>query len=132
MINLKTNLIKSQSNHVGEISLRKDNILTFVPHSFATKTDLDTLKSDLKTYIEWTKSTGPLPFLSDNRNMKHLSTQERLYIQQNIHLFASKIAIIVNGGLSTFFFNIMTHLNPPRVPMKAFSDTEKALKWLKE
>jgi len=131
VVKVTTKILKSQSNKVGEISLTSENILTFIPHSNTSKTNLEVLKNDLKTYIEWTKTTGPLPFLSDNRTLKHMTTDERLYVQSKIHLFASKGAIIINGGLSTFFFNLMMHLNQPRIPMKAFSDIDKAYEWLK-
>lgn len=132
MINSELDKLKSHTNAIGEICLRKDNVLTFTPNKVAKKTSIDILKKDLVIYMEWTKPTGPLPFLSDNRTLKQMSAEERIYIQSKVPLFASKLAILVSSGLSTFFFNIMSYLNPPEIPMKAFSDVDKAFEWLKK
>lgn len=131
-INKETDKLKNYYNPIGEICLRKDRILTFEPNKNVTQTNINVLKSDLVTFIEWTKDSGPLPFLSDNRPLKQMSSEERLFIQAKVPLFASKIAIIVSGGLSSFFYNIMAHLNKPEIPMKAFTDINKAFIWLKE
>jgi len=132
VVNSKHDIVKSISNEVNIVALRKDNILTLVPHEHSTKTNLKVLKSELKVLTEWTKSTGPLPFLVDARYMKQMSTEERVYIQKKVPTFTTKFAVLITGGLSTFFFNIMAHLNSPEVPMKAFSDVDKAFKWLKD
>lgn len=133
MINKKEDILKSHINEIGEIALRKDNILTFTGgNTGATKTSIEILSADVVFFKEWTKETGPLPFLSDNRQLKQLTQEERIYIQSKVPIFASKFAILVKGGLSTFFFNIMSHLNPPIIPMKAFTDIDKAFAWLKQ
>lgn len=131
MINKENDIVKCTSSDVNVITLRKDNILTLIPHEDSIRTNIDTIKIELEILIEWTKSTGPLPFLVDVRYMKQLSTEERVYIQKKVPLIASKYAVIIKAGLSTFFFNLMAHLNSPTIEMKAFSDPEKALNWLK-
>jgi len=132
VVNLKHDILKSISNEVNVVALRKDNILTLVPHKNSTRTSLKTIKSELDVFIEWTNSTGPLPLLVDVRYMKQMSTEERVYIQNKVPLIASKFALLITGGLSAFFFNLMAHLNSPDVPMKAFSDIDKAFEWLKD
>ena len=77
-----------------------------MPHKNSIRTNLETIKYELEILTEWTKSTGPLPFLVDIRYMKQMSTEERVYIQNKVPLIASKFAVIITGSLSTFFFNI--------------------------
>lgn len=132
MINNELDILKTHTNEIGVITLRKDNILTFTAHKESTRTNINILSSDVEFFLDWTKLSGPLPFLTDNRQLKQMSKEERDYIQAKVPLFASKFAIIIKSGLSTFFFNIMAHLNSPKIPMKAFSDIDKAFEWLKE
>lgn len=130
--NIETDIIKNISSDVNVLTLRKDNILTLVPHMGATRTNIETIEFELETFTEWTAKTGPLPLLVDVRYMKQMTTEERVYIQKNSPLIATKLAIIVKEGLPTFFFNLMTLLNTPTIPIKAYSDYEKAIKWLKK
>jgi len=127
----KTKIINRHTNEIGEICLRSDNILTFIPNKIAKSTNIEVMKGDLERFIDWTKKTGPLPFLSDNRTLKQMNSEERLYIQSKLPLFASKIAVLVKGGLSSYFFNLMSYLNKPEISMKSFTDADKALNWLK-
>jgi hypothetical protein len=131
VVNLETQILKSISNDVNVVAFTKDNILTLTPHEHSTKTNIETLKVELEILTEWTKSTGPLPFLVDARYIKQMSTKERIYIQNKVPIFASQFAVLITGGLSTFFFNLLAHLNSPQIPMKAFSDPRKANTWLK-
>ncbi len=132
MLNSKTAILKSHKNGIGIICLRRDGILTFVPDKNTKNTSIKILIEDLAIFTEWTKLTGPIPFLIDSRNFKQLSTEERIYIQKNLPIFASKYGVIVKDGLSSFFYNLIAHLNQPEIPMKAFSDIDGAFKWLKE
>ena len=131
MINRDKDISICIPNPIGRICLRNDNILTFEPNSDARKTNIDILKHDLAYFKEWTKN-GQLPMISDNRNLKEMSASERVYIQEQLPIFCSKMAILVDNGLSMFFFNIMCHLNKPDIPMKMFKDSDKAIEWLKE
>ena len=132
MNNSSSTILKRHKNEMGEICLRTDNILTFIPDGIAKSANIEVMKGDLEKFIEWTEKTGPLPFYTDNRTLKQMSYEERVYIQAKLPLFASKIAIIVKGGLSSYFYNIMSYLNKPEIPMKAFTDSERAFNWLKE
>ena len=132
MNNSSSIILKRHKNEMGEICLRTDNILTFVPNGIAKSTKIEIMKGDLEKFIEWTKKTGSLPFYTDNRTLKQMNTEERLYIQTKLPLFASKIAIMVKGGLSSYFYNVMSYLNKPDIPMKAFTDSERTFNWLKE
>ncbi len=131
MINEDKDISISIPNDIGRICLRKDNIITFEPKPGATKTSLDILKHDLSYFKEWTRE-GRLPMISDNRTLKEMNDSERRYIQEQLPVFCSKMAIIVDNGLSTFFFNIMCYLNKPDIPMKMFKNPDKAFTWLKE
>jgi len=124
-------ILKSFSNEIGEIALRSDNLITFTPNNNVNRTNIDILKKELEILIDWTKDSGPLPFLSDNRSLKQMNSTERRFVQTKLPLFSSRIAIIVNGGLSSYFYNIMSYLNKPEIPMKAFNNKADAISWLK-
>ncbi len=129
-INKDTDIDKCVHNPIGRICLRHDKILTFEPNNGETKTNVDILKADTKIFLEWTKG-GKLPLISDNREIKELGAEERIYMQENLDKFCSKFALIVNDGLSSYFFNILKLFTKPNVKMKAFKNIDKALEWLK-
>ena len=131
MINQDKDISICIPNPIGRICLRKDNILTFEPNAEARKTNIDILKHDLAYYKEWTKD-GKLPMVSDNRTLKEMDDKERRYIQEQLPTFCSKMAILVDNGLSIFLFNMMCLFNKPDVPMKMFREPNKALDWLRE
>lgn len=102
MVNIETDILKSISSDVNVVTFRKDNILTLVPHKNSIRTNIETIKYELEILTEWTKSTGPLPFLVDIRYMKQMSTEERGYIQNKVPLIASKFAVIITRAYPHF------------------------------
>lgn len=132
MINDNKDILKFHINVEGKVALRKDNILTFERNPDSKSLNLVTMKNDVRLLKEWTKETGPLPYLSDNRNLKLATFEERQFAQENLPLFASKTAVLVKSGLSNFLYNLMLHLNKPTIPMKSFTSIDKAFIWLKE
>lgn len=131
MVNEAKDIAIEIPNEIGRICLRKDNIITFEPSPEATKTSVDILKHDLVYFMTWSKD-GQLPMISDNRNLKEMTSEERRFIQEKLPVFCSKMAILVDNGLSIFFFNVMCYLNKPDIPMKMFKNPEKAFAWLRE
>ena len=92
-------------NSIGLICLRKANIIKLKPNSDARKTSIDILKHDLEYFKQWTKD-GRLPMVSD-KTLKEMTGSERTYIQEQLPVFCSKTAILLDNGISTFYFNIM-------------------------
>gem|GEM_PF-2145946 len=48
VINSKYDIVKSISNEINVVSLRKDNILTLVPNAHSTKINLTFLKANYR------------------------------------------------------------------------------------
>lgn len=131
MIEFEIDIKEIFTTKIGDIVLRKDNILVFSPKEGVTKVDMESMSSNLDKFIEWTDGE-PLPFLSDNRNINEISPEVRQFVQDKLPLFCSKHAIIVNSGLSQFLFNIFLLFNRPEIPIKSFRNFNKAYAWLKE
>jgi len=131
MIESDIKIKETFSTKIGDIFLRHDNIIVFSPHKGVTKVDMESMVYNLDKFMEWSKDK-PLPFLSDNRNIKEISSEIRVFVQSKLPIFCSKHAIIVDTGLSQFLFNIFLYLNRPEVPIKSFTSFEKAYAWLKE
>lgn len=131
MVNKAEDIAIEIPNEIGRICLRKDEIITFEPSPEATKTSVKILAHDFTYFQEWTKDKR-LPMISDNRTLKEMNDAERRYIQEKLPIFCSKMAILVDNGLSIFFFNVMCYLNKPDIPMKMFKNEIKAFEWLKD
>lgn len=131
MINKPKDIIEQKENPIGTLTLRCDNIITFEPNGKSTTTNIDILKNDVVIFLEWTKD-GKMGLLSDNRTLKSLESEERVFIQKNLDKFCNKFAMVVDSGISYYLFNIFQLFNKPTIPMKAFKDPKIALKWLQE
>ena len=131
MINKPRDIKVQTENEIGTLTLRTDNIITFEPFESSRTTNIEILKKDVILFLEWTKN-GKMGFLSDNRSIKTLETEEREFIKENLEKFCNKFAMVVDSGISYYIFNIMLLFNRPSIPMKAFKDPLLALKWLQE
>jgi len=131
MIESKINIKEKFATKIGDITLRIDNIIVFTPNKGVTSVDMESMVLNLEKFVEWAKD-GPLPFLSDNRNIKEISPEVRQFVQSKLPVFCSKHAIIVNNGLSQFLFNIFLLLNRPEIPIRSFKNFDKAYAWLNE
>lgn len=61
-----------------------------------------------------------------------MNFSERKYIPIKLPTFVSKFAILIDGGLSIYFFNLISYLNKLNVPLKAFKKIDPAINWRKE
>ena len=130
MLNLPEEISLQEKSKVGSITLRKDSIITFEPIPGVHTHTIESMKHELDIFKTWA-GENRLGFLSDNKNLKKFDAEIRVYAQQNLPLFCSKFAIIVASGISSFLTNIFIHINRPEIPVKAFSNKQDALNWLK-
>lgn len=128
---LNNSIIKSVPFEFGTIELRDDDILTFEPSKGITTLNLDELKTMRDALIK-ISNNNPLPFYSNNKNLKNLGAEEREFVGSNIHLFASKGAITENSALVRFITHTIVHFYKPPIPMKMFKKKEDAIEWLKQ
>jgi len=119
------------STQNGIVSLRTDGILTFKPHKGVEIISTESMKEDLDAFIKLTDNKK-IPFLSDNRTLNDFTSDQKSYMQEKIPVFCSKFAILIDGGISVFFFNMFQLFYKPDVIVKAFKNKESAINWLKE
>jgi len=131
MINKSEEIAEQKHSDVGILTLRKDGIITFQPQKGKTEHNVAAMKVEFDIFVDWAKDDLK-GFLCDNRNLKKFESDVKVYAQNNLHKFSDKLALIVQSGISSFLTNFFIHLNRPKIPVKTFTDPQKALEWLKE
>ncbi len=127
----KTHITKTETLNFGTIELRSDNILVFEPVEGITTLNLNELQLMKDELIRLSENT-PLPFFSNNKQLKNLGTEERKFVGENIHLFATKGAITENSPIVRFITHMIIHFYKPPIPMKMFKNKDEAIEWLKQ
>ncbi|MCB0409922.1 MAG: hypothetical protein KDD29_06855 [Flavobacteriales bacterium] len=123
-------VIKSVPFDYGLIELRSDNIITFEPvDGFSTFT-IPQLKVMLEILLDISEGI-PRPYFSDNRNLKSLGTEERVYINEHMHKFTSAFAMTENSAITRFITHTFMQLNRPPFPVKMFKTKDEAILWLR-
>lgn len=130
MLNNQQDIKEQATSDVGILSLRNDDIITFEPKEGKTTHTLKAMKEELEIFQNWA-GDRKLGFISDNRTMKKFDADIRIYAQQHLPLFCNRFALIISSGISSFLTNMFIYINKPQVPIKIFTTTEEALKWLK-
>jgi hypothetical protein len=130
MLNSPKEIADQKFSDVGILTLRNDGIITFEPKEGKIEHELEAMKVELEIFKEWA-SGKKLGFISDNRTLKKFDAEVRIYAQQQLPFFCNKFALIISSGISSFLTNIFIHMNRPKVPVKAFTNKEDAVKWLK-
>lgn len=124
-------IVNQISTKNGIVTLRTDDILSFEPHQDVKTISTESMKEDLDAFIKLTENKK-VPFLSDNRSLNDFNSDQKSYMQEKIPTFCSKFAILIDSGISAFFFNMFQLFYKPSVPMKAFKNKELAINWLNE
>lgn len=125
-------IIKSVPFEYGVIALRSDDIITYVPVDKVEKFTIPQLEIMLIILLDLTKDTGPLPYFSDNRNLKQLDSEVKNYIIQHMHKFTKAFAMTENSAINRFLtHSFLTFWRPP-FPVKMFKTEEEAINWLKK
>jgi len=74
----------------------------------------------------------PVPLLIYLSNSPVPDKQTRKFATEQMPVIYSAMAMVSKPGLSKLIMNILFSLKPPPIPMKSFTDTEKATTWLKQ
>lgn len=115
----------------GKIIKYTNGILYFEPLSTTETLSLTEVKEHYEVFMSIQKGV-PGMFLSDNRTMRKMGSQEKEFIRTTLPHFAHSAAMIVENGISKFMLNIFIHLNSPNIPIKGFSNKQHAIEWLFE
>ncbi len=80
------------------------------------------------------KITGnkPVPLLIYLSNSPVPDKEARIFSTQQLAVIYSAMAMVSKPGLSRLIMNILFSLKPPPIPMKSFTDDQKAKEWLQQ
>ena len=132
MLNTKREItiIKAVSFELGVVELRSDNILTFEPKEGYTTFNLEQIKLVNNVLID-VSGRIPRPYFSNNKNLKSLGSEEKIYIKDNIKNFATAFAMTEDSAVTRFITYSFMQLNRPSIPVKMFKTKEEAYEWLR-
>ncbi len=74
----------------------------------------------------------PVPLLIYLSNSPVQDKETRQFSTTQLPLIYSAMAMVAKPGLSKFIMNILFSFKKPPIPMKSFTDPEKAKEWLKQ
>lgn len=72
----------------------------------------------------------PLLIYLSNSHVPDKAT--RIFAAEQLPKVYSAMAMVSKPGLSKFIMNILFRLKPPAIPMKSFTDDQKAKEWIKQ
>lgn len=80
------------------------------------------------------KITGnkPVPLLIYLSNSPVPDSETRKFSTTQLPVIYTAMAMISKPGLAKFIMNILFNVKKPPIPMKSFTDEEKAREWLKK
>ncbi len=73
-----------------------------------------------------------MPLLIYLANSPVPDKQTRKFSTEQLPVIYSAMAMVSEPGLAKFIMNILFALKPPPIPMKSFTDDNKAKEWLKQ
>jgi len=129
MLNQASDILETKTTQSSTFSLRHDGILTVEPHSHFKSISKDILELDLMVIDGLTKNKRVL-FLTDNRKIYGISSEQRNYVKDLLNSKATKCAVLLNNNMAKYFFNFFNHLYKLQIPVKAFSNQKDAIEWL--
>lgn len=114
----------------GPVWLSEDGIVITIGKSESQ--DTETARENM---VFTKKATGgqPRPLLVDMTKVRSMSKGAREeYVQQQGEPVITAVALLTRSGVSNMIANIFISLNKPHVPVKLFTDPDKARDWLME
>jgi hypothetical protein len=129
-INKEISIVKSTVFELGTVELRSDNILTFEPKEGYTTFNLEQIKLVNEVLLDVSGGI-PRPYFSNNKNLKSLGSEEKIYIKDKIKEFASAFAMTEESAITRFITYSFMQLSRPDIPVKMFKTKEQAFEWLR-
>ncbi len=110
---------------------RKDGILEVLCKDGAEET-LDTAKENLEIGKSLVGDHAPVPYLQVFGGVLNVTREAQRYYaeSEDAQKLVTKIALVINSYISRVLGNLFLGLNRPIMPVKLFTDEEKALDWL--
>jgi len=113
----------------GPVWLNEDGIVITIGK--LESQDTETARENM-VYTKKVTGGKPRPLLVDMTKVRSMSKGAREeYVQQGGATITA-VALLTRSGVSNMIANIFISLNKPQVPVKLFTDPDKAKEWLME
>lgn len=114
----------------GPVWLNEDGIVITIGK--LESQDTETARENM-VYTKRVTGGKPRPLLVDMTKVRSMSKGAREeYVQQQGDAIITAVALLTRSGVSNMIANIFISLNKPQVPVKLFTDPDKAKEWLME
>ena len=124
-------ILQSIPFEYGVIELRSDDVMTYEPSEGVTSFTMPQLVEMLDILLKLSDGK-PRPYFSNNTNLKSIASEERIFITNHIHRFASVFAMTENSPITRFITHTMLQLNKPEIPVRMFKTKNEAINWLND
>lgn len=125
-----SDIVAEEEVEIGKIMKRRDGILIFQAGEGVHTATLPQLKEKLKVYKRMNNGKR-FPFFSDNRSLRGMGDVEKEFIKSSFSEFATCAANLVDSPSTKFLHNVFLSLYNLPIPLKTFTDKDKAFAWLK-
>lgn len=114
----------------GPVWLTEDGIVITVGKSESQ--DAEVARENM-VYTRKAAAGKPRPLLVDMTKVRSMSKGAREeYVKQQGELIITAVALLTTSSVSNMIANLFIGLNKPHVPVKLFTDPNKAKDWLME
>jgi hypothetical protein len=124
-------IIKSTETGKGTVRLYRNGIMHQTYQYLAELTSKDS-QAEMEIYYKEYCQEGPRPMLVDIRNLKTVSKESRnTYSSEKTAEYLKAAALIVGNPVSRIMGKFFLGINRSAMPVRVFTDAEKAVEWLK-
>jgi hypothetical protein len=121
-----------QKTSQGEVWMDEDRILYQV-YPTGTEIRFEDSLNELEIYQTRFCKKGKRPIVVDITNIKSVSKESRdIYASEEMGETISAAALIVGNPVSRIMGNFYIGINKTKIPVRMFTTTGEAIKWLKE
>lgn len=121
----------TQSCSCAFFEMRIENDIVIIQYSESI-VDLSVMKRMRDCYLEISDGSS-YPILADGRKVKYWTKEARNFqLEMEDPKIMKAAAILAKHKVQEVFFNFFLNFSTPKIPVKLFSDKEKAIKWLRE
>ena len=113
------------------LSMRIENSIVYAKYKVHA-IDITLAQEATRSRIEFTHNQS-LPVLTDISEVKRVSKEARQYFSsEDSAVNVTALAVLVEHPVTRAIFNFFLKFQQPKYPVKAFSSTKSAEKWLKQ
>tara|TARA_Y100000589_G_scaffold320020_1_gene349366 strand:- start:38125 stop:38526 length:402 start_codon:yes stop_codon:yes gene_type:complete len=117
------------SSAIGTMTIHNENYISFVPHEGVGMHQLPEMKKEVHFLTKHLKGKK-LPFISYSQTVQKIKNEELNYMKNTLPKLITKMAIVVNEGLSKYIIHTAIYFSRPTFPTKVFTNKNKAMDWL--